>query len=85
MGASRDNTSDDYPKVMYWVSKRPGDIDSLDFAGRRDDPRCVPCGWMNYMNFARAKGLSDRRRFWRYAVRNAITPQVNKLRNVRST
>jgi peptide/nickel transport system permease protein len=33
----------------------------------------------DYMNFARAKGLSDRRRFWRYAVRNAITPQVTTL------
>jgi peptide/nickel transport system permease protein len=33
----------------------------------------------DYMNFARAKGLSDRRRFWRYAVRNAMTPQITTL------
>jgi peptide/nickel transport system permease protein len=31
------------------------------------------------MNFARAKGLSDRRMFWRYAMRNAMTPQVTTL------
>jgi len=33
----------------------------------------------DYMNFARAKGLSDKRMFWRYAVRNAMTPQVTTL------
>ena len=33
----------------------------------------------DYMNFARAKGLSDRRMFWRYAMRNAMTPQVTTL------
>ncbi len=33
----------------------------------------------DYMNFARAKGLSNRRMFWRYAVRNAITPQITTL------
>lgn len=33
----------------------------------------------DYMNFARAKGLSDRRMFWRYAMRNAMTPQITTL------
>ena len=31
------------------------------------------------MVFAKAKGLSGTRRFWRYAVRNAITPQITAL------
>ena len=42
------------PKIMYWVSKKPGDIASMEFVGARDNPRRVPCGWMNYMNFARS-------------------------------
>jgi len=33
----------------------------------------------DYMTFARAKGLKGWRLFWRYAVRNAITPQVTTL------
>ncbi len=33
----------------------------------------------DYMTFAKARGLSGWRRFWRYAVRNAITPQVTTL------
>jgi hypothetical protein len=41
------------PKIMYWVSKEPGNIASMEFVGATKDPRRVPCGWMNYMNFAR--------------------------------
>jgi peptide/nickel transport system permease protein len=33
----------------------------------------------DYMTFAKAKGLKGWRMFWRYAVRNAITPQVTTL------
>lgn len=33
----------------------------------------------DYMILAKAKGLAGWRRFWRYAVRNAITPQVTTL------
>ncbi len=42
------------PRAMYWVSKEPGSLASFEFAGQRDDPRGVPCGSMNYMNFARS-------------------------------
>ncbi len=41
------------PKIMYWVSKEPGNIASMEFVGAIKDPRRVPCGWMNYMNFTR--------------------------------
>ena len=33
----------------------------------------------DYMNFGRARGLKDWRLFWRYAVRNAVTPQITTL------
>ena len=33
----------------------------------------------DYMNFAEAKGLTSRRRFLRYGMRNAILPQVTML------
>ena len=33
----------------------------------------------DYMTFARARGLSDRRMFFRYGIRNAILPQVTTL------
>ncbi len=33
----------------------------------------------DYMVLAKAKGLKSWRRFWRYAVRNAITPQITTL------
>jgi peptide/nickel transport system permease protein len=33
----------------------------------------------DYMTLAKAKGLAGWRRFWRYAVRNAIAPQVTTL------
>ncbi|MCP4643497.1 MAG: hypothetical protein GY851_23820, partial [bacterium] len=42
------------PRTMYWVSKEPGSLASFEFVGQRDCPRGVPCGSMNYMNFARS-------------------------------
>ena len=45
---------DNRPAVMYWVSTEPGDVESLAFVGQPDNPRSIPCGWMNYMNFARS-------------------------------
>ena len=52
MGASRDHTDDDYPTMLYWVSRNPGDIESLEFAGQRDNPRNVPAPLgMCYMTF----------------------------------
>ena len=52
MGASRDHTEDDYPTMLYWVSRNPGDIESLEFVGQRDNPRNAPAPLgMCYMNF----------------------------------
>ena len=52
MGASRSHIDDDYPTMLYWVSRRPGDIESLEFAGQRRNPRNVPAPLgMCYMNF----------------------------------
>jgi peptide/nickel transport system permease protein len=39
----------------------------------------VTTGGEDYMSFAEAKGLSDRRVFLHYAVRNAILPQVTSF------
>lgn len=51
-GASYDYRNDDYPEIMYWVSRKPGDIESLEFVGQRGNPRRVPVPLgMNYMNF----------------------------------
>ncbi|TVS20445.1 MAG: hypothetical protein EA424_03950 [Planctomycetaceae bacterium] len=47
-------TAEARPSALYWVSRNPGDITSFEFAGQRDDPRAIPCGNMNYMNFARS-------------------------------
>ncbi|MEM7464836.1 MAG: ABC transporter permease [Pseudomonadota bacterium] len=33
----------------------------------------------DYMVFAKAKGLTGKRRFWRYGVRNAVAPQITAL------
>jgi len=59
------------PQVMYWVSKTPGEIDSFDFTGQKNNPRSV-VGWMNYMNFARdPKGrlfVYGRGRIWSWAL-----------------
>jgi hypothetical protein len=50
-GMDRDRSSDKYPLQMYWVSKVPGDIESLEFVGRKGDPRAIPVSYMNYMVF----------------------------------
>ncbi len=53
MGASTDFTHDDYPAILYWISREPGDITSMKFVGQRANPRLVPVPHgMNYMNFA---------------------------------
>lgn len=52
LGISEDFTSDDYPTVMYWVSKRPQSIDEFEFVGKRREPRNIPTAMgLNYMNF----------------------------------
>ena len=52
VGLSRDRGSDSFPNQMYWVSKEPGDIESFEFAGQRNNPRQIPApGYLNYMNF----------------------------------
>lgn len=51
MGVSRDKENDQYPLQMYWVSSKPGSIDSFEFAGRRNDPRAIPASYLNYMCF----------------------------------
>ncbi len=53
MGLSRSRNDDNFPTVLYWVSRRPGDIGSFEFAGRRTDPRNIPAPGMNYMNLVR--------------------------------
>jgi len=62
---------DSRPQVMYWVSKTPGEIDSFEFTGQKNNPRSV-VGWMNYMNFARdPKGrlfVYGRGRIWSWAL-----------------
>lgn len=51
MGLAREGEA--APTTMYWVSKRPGDITEWDFVGHPDNPRNLPSGGMNYMNFVR--------------------------------
>ncbi len=52
MGLSRKFTDDNYPAIMYWVSKKPMDIGSFEFRGQRNNPRRVPVPHgINYMNF----------------------------------
>jgi hypothetical protein len=52
MGASRDHTNDSYPTVLYWVSRNPGDIESLEYVGQRDNPRNMPAPLgMCYLTF----------------------------------
>ncbi|MBM4048409.1 MAG: hypothetical protein FJ279_25175 [Planctomycetes bacterium] len=53
LGLSRDRQSDAFPNQMYFVSARPGDIESFEFVGARTNPRQIPSpGYLNYMNFA---------------------------------
>ena len=51
MGLSSDRKSPLYPSKMYWVSKRPGDMDDFEFVGMKNGPRDVPVTYLNYMNF----------------------------------
>lgn len=52
MGASRNYTDDNFPSLLYWVSQKPGDINSLKFVGQRANARNVPVpDGLNYMNF----------------------------------
>ena len=59
------------PQVMYWVSRAPGEIDSFEFMGQKNNPRSV-VGWMNYMNLARdPEGrlfVYGRGRIWSWAL-----------------
>ena len=48
---SRDRDSDKHPLQIYFVSRRPGDITSFEFVGQRGNPRHIPSGYLNYMNF----------------------------------
>ena len=43
--------SDNYPKLMYWVSEEPGNISSFEFVGQRISERRLPTDRYNYMNF----------------------------------
>jgi hypothetical protein len=56
MGISRDKQSDEYPLQMYWVSTEPECIESLQFAGRRSDPRAIPASYLNYMVLVQSPG-----------------------------
>jgi hypothetical protein len=47
--ASRDRSAPDFPAQMYWVSREPGDITTMEFVGRRNDPRSIPANYLNYM------------------------------------
>lgn len=49
MGASRERDSNSFPKIMYWVSARPGSFDEFVFVGQRDNPRAIPADYLNYM------------------------------------
>jgi hypothetical protein len=51
LGLSKDTESQNFPAQMYWVSTKPGDINTLKFCGRRNDPRSIPTNYLNYMNF----------------------------------
>lgn len=51
LGLSRDHNSESFPNQMYFVSKRPHDISEFEFVGRRDNPRNIPAGYLNYMNW----------------------------------
>jgi len=51
LGLSRDKNSESFPSQMYFVSKRPGDITEFEFVGTRNNPRNIPAGYLNYMNW----------------------------------
>jgi len=52
MGVSRNQQDAAFPTVLYWVSKRPGDITDFVFVGQRNNPRNLAVPGLNYMNFA---------------------------------
>jgi len=54
MGLPRDRSSEDFPGQMYWVSKRPGDINSFEFVGHKSNPRAIPTSYLNYMIFVQS-------------------------------
>ncbi|WPL18692.1 hypothetical protein Thiowin_03779 [Thiorhodovibrio winogradskyi] len=51
IGLSANKMSAQYPTTLYWVSKRPLEIDAFNFVGFKDHPRAVPATYLNYMNF----------------------------------
>jgi len=51
MNVSRERDAADFPRQMYWVSEKPGDITSFKFAGQKNNPRSIPTEYLNYMNF----------------------------------
>lgn len=52
MGASVDFTNDAYPSMLYWISREPGDINSMEFVGQRANPHNIPVPQgLNYINF----------------------------------
>jgi len=53
-GWSREFEDPNFPTMMYWKSAKPGDIDTFEFVGQRDNPRNLPVlQGMNYMSFVR--------------------------------
>jgi hypothetical protein len=51
LGFSRKRGSKNYPRQMYWVSKKPESIDAFEFVGGRDSSRAIPIDYLNYMIF----------------------------------
>lgn len=54
LGVSRDRRSDDFPLQMYWVSRKPGNIATFEFAGGKSDSQAIPAHYMNYMVFVQS-------------------------------
>jgi hypothetical protein len=58
-GLSTNPSDETYPVIMYWVSKRPGDVTEMEFKGSDGNPRNIPTppqfqvfkGGINYINF----------------------------------
>lgn len=57
MGLARERHAPNRPSAMYWVSRNPHDLTSLEFVGQSNNPRNIPVrGWgegIGYMTFAR--------------------------------
>lgn len=54
INASTQFDDENFPNVMYWVSKRPGDISEFEFVGQRNNPRTLPVyQGINYMPFVK--------------------------------